>query len=201
MGEDNRNFYPSHHLWVMSQFMPKTDADDSGIWRRVLAVPFSSKPAKVNENLEAELKEEAAGIFAWMLRGCLEWQRIGLCPPESVLAKTAEIRAEDDVIGNFFDETCLQGPGVGDTEKDDIYQAYAAWCDRNRVRGVLPKNKFGSTLEVRGLRSRKSGSTRYWCDLMLVRGFDPVQPAQRGSLSIRDQVELIDAISSPQAKA
>lgn len=197
MGENNRNFPPTHHLWVMSQWMPRTDADDSGIWRRVQVVSFANRPAKVNENLEKELKEEeASGIFAWMLRGCLEWQRIGLCPPESVVAKTAEIRAEDDVIGNFFDETCIQGPGVGDTEKDDLYQAYSLWCDRNRIRGVLPKNKFGSALEVRGIKSRKSGPTRYWCDLKLVRGLELVS-TPRGTLSLRDQSELLGALAVP----
>lgn len=198
MHENNRNFSPTHKLWVMSQYLPRIDADDSGIWRRVLVVPFAAKPKAINENLEKELMNEATGIIAWALQGCLEWQRIGLRPPECVLAKTAEMRAEKDILGAFFDEVCVQGSGVGDTEKGALYAAYAEWCAQSGVRGVLPKNEFGSALEVRGLKSRKSGPSRYWCDLMLVRSLDPLP---RGTLSPRDQSELLNSLAVLPLKA
>ena len=65
----------------------------------------------------------------------------------------------------------------------------------------MPKNKFGSAFEVRGIRSRKSGSIRYWCDLKLVRGVEIVPTTPRGTLSLRDQGDLLDSISTPKAKA
>jgi len=47
--------------------------------------PHQIPEAMKNNNLNEELKVEAPGILAWAIRGCLEWQRGGLNPPEKVL--------------------------------------------------------------------------------------------------------------------
>jgi putative DNA primase/helicase len=74
-----------------------------------------------------KLLEEAPGILAWAVRGCLEWQRGGLREPDEVLAATQDYRHEQDVLGAFIEECCLAGPGYRDTAQN-IYQAYVRWA-------------------------------------------------------------------------
>lgn len=54
--------------------------------REVLPLGFSVTipPKERQPNLSAKLQAELPGIMAWMIAGCLEWQRIGLAPPAVV---------------------------------------------------------------------------------------------------------------------
>lgn len=190
MGGNFRDKKITHKLWVMSQYMPRVDADDSGIWRRVLVIPFDCPPEKVDDNLPAKLRAEWPGILAWAVMGCLEWQRAGrLNPPEEVYAKTAEVRATEDVIGSFLEERCEVGRQL-DVTKDALYDAYVAWCDRGRHK-PLPKNQFGTAMEVRGFKSRKSGPIRYTCGLTLLPE-PPKPPVADSHPSVRESMRYLN---------
>ena len=105
---------------------------DEAIWRRVLLVPFdvTIPPKEVDRNLKAKLNEERAGILAWMVRGCIKWQRDGLKPPEAVIAATKEYRAEMDVIAAFIDECCVINADAR-VVIGDLYRAYKKWAEAN----------------------------------------------------------------------
>ena len=57
---------------------------------------------KANKNLFEELKAEAPGVLAWMVQGCLEWQRIGLAPPKAVTEATEEYMEAEDTIATWI---------------------------------------------------------------------------------------------------
>lgn len=80
-----------------------------GIWRRLHLIPFTEQIPDDGKdpNLLDKLRAELPGVSAWCVRGCLEWQRIGLAPPAAVAAATEEYRQEEDVIGRFM-EDCLR---------------------------------------------------------------------------------------------
>jgi len=59
------------------------------MWRRVKLVPFA-QTFPPDRTLPDILKREGAGILAWAVRGCLDWQRDGLRHPEVVEAATQE---------------------------------------------------------------------------------------------------------------
>jgi putative DNA primase/helicase len=63
---------------------------DEAIRRRFHLIPFSvTIPADERDGeLTEKLKEEWPGILAWLIKGCLEWQREGLRPPRAVLEAT-----------------------------------------------------------------------------------------------------------------
>jgi putative DNA primase/helicase len=46
------------------------------------------------------------------VRGCLEWQKIGLLPPPEVLAATKEYEQESDPLKDFLDDCCIVGESL-----------------------------------------------------------------------------------------
>lgn len=98
-------FKPTHKIFLLTNHRPKADAHDMALWRRVLLIPFELSfvvnPQKPNErkadlNLAEKLRNERPGILAWLVRGCLAWQKQGLNPPEIVKAATADYRDSED---------------------------------------------------------------------------------------------------------
>ena len=92
MREDFWEFEPTHKIFLAANHKPIVRGTDHGIWRRVKLVPFTvTVPAEEQDKRLAEkLTAEAAGILAWAVRGCLDWQSDGLGEPEEVKAATKE---------------------------------------------------------------------------------------------------------------
>jgi len=65
-----------------------------------LAVKFVDNPScgsgrKGDKYLKEKLLSEKSGILASLVRGCLQWQEQGLCPPKKVLDDSLEYRKEE----------------------------------------------------------------------------------------------------------
>jgi hypothetical protein len=125
--------------------------EPSGIRRRFHLVPFSVTipPEEQNINLKTELRDEADGVLAWAVAGCLEWQRQGrLNPPEIILATTAEYLESEDVLEMWLSECCLRG---SDHEERTayLYESFRRW---KQDRGEQPPGQktFTNRLTERG---------------------------------------------------
>jgi len=86
-------FRPQFKIWLATNHRPTIQGTDDAIWRRVRLIPFNQqftgkqRDPKLRQKLEAEL----SGILAWALRGCLEWQRMGLGmwrKPQSLIGRS-----------------------------------------------------------------------------------------------------------------
>jgi len=110
-------------------------------------------PEEKDPALFDKLKAEASGILAWAVRGCLEWQREGLRPPEAVKAATEAYRDEMDVFGAFLDERCTRARGATVRAKE-LYEAYRQWCDECG-QGTYSQHRFGKALAERGITREK----------------------------------------------
>ncbi len=132
-----------------------------GIWRRIKLIPFGASipDDRQDPELPSILRSEAPGILAWMVRGCLEWQRIGLQAPEPVKRATAEYRDEMDLLGEFIAECCVEGEAV-ETQASELYSAYVRWCERSGER-QMNKMAFGNGLADRGHEKHKHGTIRW----------------------------------------
>jgi putative DNA primase/helicase len=53
---------------------------EPGLERRVRVVEFPRSFKVGSPGLLMQLQAEASGILAWLVRGCLDWQRDGLYP-------------------------------------------------------------------------------------------------------------------------
>ena len=94
-------------------------------------------------------------VLAWAVRGCLEWQRIGLCPPEPVTAATQAYREESNPIRLFLDDCCQFGSGQSVLAKP-LYEIYEQWSFQNLVEAVS-KTAFGAALSTMGYASDRTG--------------------------------------------
>lgn len=133
------SFKPTHTLFLLTNHKPKADPDDFALWQRIHLIPFTQSfvdnPTRPDEKprdpkLAEKLKAEAPGILAWMVRGCLEWQRQGLNPPASVLSATNDYRQDEDLLGQFLAECCVQAPHAW-VKAGEIRKAYEGWCGEN----------------------------------------------------------------------
>ena len=124
-------FSPMCKIFLRVNEKPIIHDQSHGMWRRVKLLSFL-QTFPINQVLALELMEEATGIFAWMVRGCLAWQREGLCHPSSVEAATDEYRSESDPLVEFLEEQCVIAPTVK-VAAGALFNAYKNWCDEQQV--------------------------------------------------------------------
>ncbi len=170
MREDFWTFEPTHKLLVSGNHKPRARGGDDGFWRRMRVIQFEvSFKGREDRTLGEKLAAEAPGILAWAVRGCLEWQRIGLAEPERVRSQTEAYRRESDSAGEFIDTRCVFAAGER-LGKKRLRSAYEEWCED---RGDAP---LGAKRFVEALRRR---ATQRDVDLREV--------------SVRDDGRVVDA--------
>jgi putative DNA primase/helicase len=160
-------FSPRFKLFLATNKLPKMDASDAAIWRRVRLIPFNVViPSEERiPNLADVLLEECDGILRWIIEGAVAWNKSGLQPPESVLAATADYRSELDEVGAFLEQTCELTSG-GRVGASVIYDSYRVWC---RAEGLQPMRQqaFARELTKKGYEAQKIGGIGYRLGLRL----------------------------------
>lgn len=167
----------THLLFLLTNEIPRAKADDDAFWTRTLAVPwklrFVDKPKTPDERprdskMEYKLMKELSGILAWLVRGCLAYQEIGLQPPEEVLACTNDRRTAFDDVGRFLEECCEreQVPEGGDsalrTSATELLNAFNWWLNKNVDSSyVYSARRLGDILGKKGIPKKKSGGMVY----------------------------------------
>ena len=109
---------------------------------------------QINKNLADELKAEWPGILAWMIEGCLEWQRIGLCPPKAVTDATESYLESEDVLGEWIDECCVCDANAWESSTS-LFGSWKGWATV-REEWVGSVKDFTKKLEDRGFKRRKN---------------------------------------------
>jgi putative DNA primase/helicase len=175
------DFIPQFKLFLATNNKPVIRGSDKAIWRRIMFIRFPLELAKEDQDAELphKLWAEASGILAWLVRGCLQWQEMGLDPPEEVLKATAEYRAEMDALQDFLKDKCLVDPELSECAAN-LYKAYGTWADEQGLteKERLKQRSFGICLSEQGLmKTRTTGGLRIWRGLGL-----------RSSVSMRHQV-------------
>jgi len=172
--QDWFEFEPTAKVWLAFNHKPEIHDDSHGMWRRIRLIPFNRKfeGTERDRNLGEKLKAEAAGILAWAVRGCLEWQRRGLDEPKIVLEATAQYRAESDTIGNFIAECCEVGENLS-VPRGRLWEAYERWAS-GIGSAKLSQKAFIARLESRGFKRDEAGHdrTRVWLGI----GLDDADP-------------------------
>ena len=158
--QEHFEFTPQFKLWLATNRLPEVRGMDEGIWRRIRIIPFNVTipEAERDGSLPEKLKTELPGILNWAVAGCLDWQRGGLRPPDSVTDATKEYRTEMDVVAQFMDDCCVLEPKAEETAKA-LYDGYTGWCHAN---GEDPtsKGEFGRRLKQLGCEERRTGNAR-----------------------------------------
>ena len=165
------HFLPTHLLILSTNHKPQAP-NDFALWERLHLVPFplsfvDRKPVAENERrakkgLLEKLHTEGPGILAWLVRGCLLWQQHGLRAPVCVLEATSEYRKDEDIFGDFLDESCelSSEPGV-ETSASRLGDAFDEWYKLNVSKRELSRRKFGMLLKDYGIEKFKRGCIFY----------------------------------------
>jgi putative DNA primase/helicase len=111
LNKENFEFYPTCKIFLTTNHKPNIRSIDDGIWRRIRMIPFLFKvdESRMDRFLGEKLKEEAEGILAWMVQGCLLWVKEGLKEPKFVEDAGKKYKFEEDRIGNFIADECILG--------------------------------------------------------------------------------------------
>jgi len=168
---------PTHLLFLHTNEIPKSKADDDAFWTRMLVVPwlirFVDDPKtpderKIDRKLESKLKKNLSGLAAWLVRGALEYQEKGLCPPASVIAATKEQRERMDDVGMFLGDCCnieTAAPGREPASRiaaSELLDAFNWWMHKQDSNAYLYSSKrMGEILRKKLIPSKKSSITYY----------------------------------------
>ncbi len=162
--EDFFSYTPQAKLIGFGNYKPHVRGTDNGIWRRIHLVPFLAVIGDEDKDpsLPEKLRTELPGILAWAARGCLEWQRVGLYPPATILEATREYRQAEDVFSNWLNECCSSSPGDS-AVTGELFESFKKFSGWNSI----TPTKFGKTLSERGFTKRKTNGKVFWDGLKL----------------------------------
>lgn len=164
MRQDFFEYQPQFKLLFAGNHKPSLSNVDQAIKRRFHLVPFTVTfpPERRDLSLQDKLQAEWPAILAWVVDGCLEWQRIGLAPPSAVLDASDEYFEDEDSFGAWLEECCERADHSNEPTAD-IFASWKAWADRN---GLWP------------------GSSKQFSEKMVGHGFlkwrEPIRNGRRG---------------------
>lgn len=159
------DFWPTAKPWLRTNHRPIITGEDDGIWRRIHLIPFKRKFAEHERDpwLEQKLLDERDGILAWMVQGCLDWQRRGLKPSPLVRRESGAYRKESDLLGEFLDERTVASIDAR-VEQPTLYAQWRSWNEANGTRAGS-KASFTRKLSERGHAEVKSNGRRFYAGL------------------------------------
>ncbi|WP_372998363.1 phage/plasmid primase, P4 family [Lutispora sp.] len=148
-------------LVMLTNHEIKAIGTDNGLWRRIVAIPFTYvvSDEKKDKHLQEKLVADAEAVLAWMVEGCLLWQKEGLKQPEALKQAKNEYRKGQDAIGLFLDE-CCEEDSRSKISATDLYNTYKRWCE-SCGEYELSQREFGKRLREKGFTNVKSG-VYYW---------------------------------------
>jgi putative DNA primase/helicase len=154
-------FVPVAKFWLSVNHKPVVRDDSFGFWRRIRLVPFERR-FSVDRHLSAALRDEAAGILSWAVRGCLDWRQHGLMAPDVVTAATAAYEQESDPLAAFLDDACECKP-TPTVRAGEFYKGYERWAVANGLAGRerLSQTAFGTRMKNRFKAQKDTTGTCY----------------------------------------
>lgn len=155
MRQDFFTFNPTFKLLIAGNHRPGLRNVDEATGRRFNLIPFSvCIPAQDRDlKLPEKLKREWPGILAWMIKGCLQWQRSGLSAPAAVVAATSDYLEAEDAVGAWLVEKCKQDR----TLISGSCQLFASWrqwaAEAGEAAGT--QKRFSQALISRGFTPQR----------------------------------------------
>jgi putative DNA primase/helicase len=180
---DPFSFDPQFKLLLHTNHRPKIRGQDKGIWRRVKLIPFAFTipfGERDPQFFDHQLAGELEGILAWMVRGCLAWQRIGLAEPPTVTQATTDYRQAEDVVRQFAAEKLVRDAKGQELQKT-LYDYFGHWCRENSIHAPISSRAFAERLrEVTGCTSKEGNRGQVFMGIRVHIGPD-ARPDEQGA--------------------
>jgi len=158
-------FVPVLKLFISLNEQPRVSDQSIGFWERPHMIPFNQcYAANPDRTLKDRLLEEAEGILAWCVRGCLAWQSVGLGKPSAVTKAVAAYKESQEPLTEFLDERCVLHHDASSLNAA-LHEEYKTWAKDRGVwaRDMLSGRAFAKALGNRpGLESRHTNRGKEW---------------------------------------
>jgi putative DNA primase/helicase len=178
MKQDFFTFPATHKLVIAANTKPSVRGTDHGIWRRMRLIPWLVQIPEHEQDRELPnrlLATESAGILQWLIRGCLQWQRLGLGGARAIDAATNAYRADEDVLGRWIEDRCEVGESCW-WSSDGLYKDYKSWCSEEGIEKPWVRRTWHARMcERDGISDHRT---------TLARGLSGVQ--LRGNMQLRN---------------
>lgn len=141
-------------LWLAANHAPQIKDNDDAIWRRILKVPFehgipeSQRDPKIKSTLQ-NTKIAGPAILAWIVTGCLLWQKEGLGDTKEIRHATKELRQDNNPLKDFFAERCVFGENLYVTKKG-MREEYEKYAKESGIKYPLGPKEFNIRLREKG---------------------------------------------------
>lgn len=132
MRQDYFEYVPEFKLFIAGNHKPVIRNVDEAMKRRLHLIPFTVTipPERRDHQLVEKLLAERDAILTWAIEGCLQWQQVGLQPPQCVLEATQEYFEAEDANGRWIDERCYVDPSAR-AMTSDLYADWKEWAETN----------------------------------------------------------------------
>jgi putative DNA primase/helicase len=135
MRQDFFDFVPTFKLFITGNHKPGLNNVDEAMRRRLLLVPFTVQiPVEERDPaLRDKLVDEWPAILRWIIDGCLEWQRIGLAPPEIVTDATNGYFDDQDATKQWLEECTEGAPRTARILGSQLFASWKRWAEERNV--------------------------------------------------------------------
>ena len=157
--KDPFSFTPSHTLVLYTNHLPRVGAKDTGIWRRLIVIPFKAKiegKSDIKNYTEYLCENAGEAVMKWMIEGARQAIELGfkLPFPKCVSDAIEAYKAENDWLGHFLCECCDVADG-GTARSGELYSTYRAFSSASGEY-VRSTTDFYASLEAEGFTRQRT---------------------------------------------
>ena len=188
-------FIPQFKLLLMCNDLPNIPTNDDGTWRRLEVVDFISRflddksklddskhVYKRDKQLKSKFEMWKKVFFGFLLEEWMKYDKEGITIPPQVNSKTKSYRNENDILGQWIDQSCEivdnnvldNGLELAQTCFEDLFWDYKQWCQKQgypcndshkkKTKDDLmkwqEKSKYGLSMGKTKKEGRPNGSTQ-----------------------------------------
>lgn len=163
-------FVPSHTLVLYTNHLPKVGANDEGIWRRLIVIPFNAKiigKSDIKNYTDYLVDNAGPAIMAWIVEGAKRAIDANFHTdlPKAVRDAIDRYRDSNDWLGQFLDEHCDIDTSYQE-KSGELYQQYRLVCIQNGE-FIRSTSDFYGALEKAGFIRRRTNKANMICGLKL----------------------------------
>jgi len=169
MRQDYFTFRPRFKVLLAANDKPEFKNPDNSVVRRLHLIPFNHTPKKENHNLERQLEAEYPKILSWMIEGCLEFQEVGLNPPDWISQATKQYIADEDQIQQWIDSRTKSVGNDGGGQSSRMYESWKMFCKESGIESGS-QISFSKKMFKKGFKVKNTSNFKRWIGIDLTDG-------------------------------
>lgn len=161
-------FTPNFKWTLWCNAKPDIPRGTEGIWRRVKVLLWEShlEPHERDRSLPTRLKDEYAGILAWMVEGLIDWMEHGFIEPDDVRAQSEAYRDDSDPLASFL-RLCTEADPDARVQSSHLYALFIAWA-KAAGEAEWKQKGFSQAMKARGFDNKASNGMQ-WLGLKAIK--------------------------------